>query len=90
MLLSRVQDLSLTKGERNKALHSLHKPLRDGGLEHVVDRTCLERFDCMLVVGRDEHDMAAPGNMPCDFDAAEQRHANIQECDVRCVRLDGA
>ena len=52
-------------------------------LQHIIDRPLLERGDRVLVVGRDEYDMAGPCKRFGDFDTGLHRHADVEEGDIR-------
>ena len=43
----------------------------------------------MLVIRGDERDVAASRDPGRNFDAGEQRHMDVEKCQVRCMRLDG-
>ena len=80
------------------------QPVALGGLQDVVDDALLEGFDRVLVVGRDEHDLAAAPRLGVAvdiafvdrqladrarrFDAVHSGHADVEKHQVGPMRLD--
>ncbi len=42
----------------------------------------------MLVIRRDEHDVTASGDLPCDLEPGQQRHLDVEEGHVGRMRVD--
>ena len=72
----------------------LLQPPHVDGLEQVVDGVDLERLERVLVEGGDEHDHRRIGialeQAAGDLEAAQARHLDVEEDEVRLVRLDRA
>jgi hypothetical protein len=58
-------------------------------LEEVVDGTGLECLHRVLVVGGDEDDVTLAADQRCDIESAATRHANVEECHLRRVHVEG-
>ena len=74
-------------------LKSLLEPSRFDWLEKVIHCVHVERLDRVLVERRHEDQrrrlVALLEESPCDFEAAETRHLNVQEDQIRFMSFDG-
>src|SRR5699024_11365522 len=75
-------DLTRLAQARLEALHGQLQAFRLGRLEHIVDGATLEGFHGVLVVGSDEHDLAAVA------DFARRFHAGL--ADRKSTRLNSS
>jgi hypothetical protein len=69
--------------------HGLGQACGDDGLEQVVHRAGFERRHSVAVVGGGEHRVAAAAGGACHVQAAQARHADVQEGHVGLVAVDG-
>ena len=71
----------------------LFEPTGVNRLQQVVNRVHFECLDGMFVKGRheDEHGglLRAFNEAACQFEAAETRHLDVEEHEIRLVRIDG-
>ena len=58
------------------------------GFQQVIHRRAFEGLHRVLVVGGDEDDMDLGLRRPRDVEAAESRHPDVEECNVRRFALE--